>query len=154
MFFFLFFLKVAETWPACEQGRRSSAPGAPCGPASVLQAEWSGGNRAAGFPGSHRFLDLAAEGVDAEDLGVVVALGEGEAVALRGAVVAAHAEQDLVDGVVGDLGARLRVQQPGGSKGRGGVWLKGQECRDFATRGVQRPRRGRPTPERWRHSGS
>lgn len=50
--------------------------------------------------------------MDAEDLGVVVALGEGEAVALWGAVVATHAEQDLVDGIVGDFRARLRIQQP------------------------------------------
>lgn len=60
----------------------------------------------------HRFPDLAAEHVDPEDLGVVVALGEGEAVALRRAVVASHAEQNLVDGVVGDLRAGVGLQQP------------------------------------------
>lgn len=61
---------------------------------------------------TYRLLDLAAEDVDAEDLGVVVALGEGETVALWCAVMAAHTEEDLVDGVVGDLCARLGIQQP------------------------------------------
>lgn len=61
---------------------------------------------------SHRLLDLTAEDVDAEDLRVVVALGKGNAVALRRAVVAANAEEDLVNGVVGNLSAGLRVQQP------------------------------------------
>lgn len=60
----------------------------------------------------YRLLDLAAEDVDAEDLGVVMALSEGETVALWRAVVATHTEQDFVDGVVGDLCARLRIQQP------------------------------------------
>lgn len=50
--------------------------------------------------------------MDAEDLGVVVALGEGEAVALRRAVMAANTKEDLVNGVVGNLSAGLRVQQP------------------------------------------
>lgn len=63
---------------------------------------------------SHRLLDLTAEDVDAEDLGVVVALGEGEAVALWRAVVAANAKEDLINGVVGNLNAGLRVQQPDG----------------------------------------
>ncbi len=61
---------------------------------------------------SHRLLDLTAEDVDAEDLSVVVALGKGEAVALWRAVVAANTEEDLVNGVVGNLSAGLRVQQP------------------------------------------
>lgn len=61
---------------------------------------------------AHRFSYLAAEHMDPEDLGIVVALGEGEAVALRRAVVAAHAEQNLVDGVVGDLRVRVGVQEP------------------------------------------
>lgn len=61
---------------------------------------------------TYRLLDLAAEDVDAEDLGVVVAFCEGEAVALWRAVMATHTEQDLVDGVVGDLCACLRIQQP------------------------------------------
>lgn len=60
----------------------------------------------------YRLLDLAAEDVDAEDFCVVVAFGEGEAVALWRAVVAPHTEQNLVDGVVGDLCTRLGVQQP------------------------------------------
>lgn len=63
---------------------------------------------------SHRLLDLTAEDVDAEDLGVVVALGEGEAVALRRAVMAANTKEDLINGVVGNLSAGLRVQQPDG----------------------------------------
>lgn len=54
-------------------------------------------------PDSHRFSDLAAEHVDPEDLGVVVALGEGEAVALRCAIMSSHTKQDLINGVVGDL---------------------------------------------------
>ncbi len=61
---------------------------------------------------SHRLLDLTAEDVDAEDLSVVVALGKGEAVALWRAVVAPNTEEDLVNGVVGNLSAGLRVQQP------------------------------------------
>lgn len=63
---------------------------------------------------SHRLLNLTAEDVDAEDLGVVVALGEGEAVALRRAVVAANTKEDFINGVVGNLSAGLRVQQPDG----------------------------------------
>lgn len=60
----------------------------------------------------HRFSDLAAEHVDPEDLRVVVALCEGEAVTLRCAVVASHAKQDLINGVVGDLRVGVGVQQP------------------------------------------
>lgn len=52
--------------------------------------------------------------MDPEDLSVVVALGEGKAVALGRAVVAAHTEQDLVDRVVGDLRVGVGVQQPVG----------------------------------------
>lgn len=63
---------------------------------------------------SHRLLDLTAEDMDAEDLGVVVALCEGEAVALQRAVMAANTKEDLVNGVVGNLSAGLRVQQPDG----------------------------------------
>lgn len=57
-------------------------------------------------------MDLAAEHVDPEDLSVVVALGEGEAVALRCAIVSPHTEQDFVDGVVGNLRTVVGVQQP------------------------------------------
>lgn len=67
---------------------------------------------------SHRFLDLAAEDVDAEDLGVVVALGESETVALGCPVVTPNTEQDLIDGVVRDLSPCLRVQQPETEKKR------------------------------------
>lgn len=63
-------------------------------------------------PNPHRFSDLAAEHVDPEDLGIVVALGEGEAVALWRAIVSSHTEQDLIDGVVGDLRTGVGVQQP------------------------------------------
>lgn len=47
-----------------------------------------------------------------EDLRVVVALGEGEAVALRCAVVASHAKQNLINGVVGNLCVGVGLQQP------------------------------------------
>lgn len=50
--------------------------------------------------------------MDPEDLGVVVALGERKAVALRRAVMAAHAEQNLIDRVVGDLRTVVGVQKP------------------------------------------
>lgn len=50
--------------------------------------------------------------MDPEDLGIVVALSEGEAVALRCAVVAAHTEQNFVDWVVGDLRIGVGVQEP------------------------------------------
>lgn len=61
---------------------------------------------------TYGFLDFAAKDVDPEELGVVVAFREGEAVALGGPVVASHAEEDLVNGVVGDFGVRRRFQQP------------------------------------------
>lgn len=61
---------------------------------------------------AHRFSYLAAEHVDPEDLGIVVALSEGEAVALRCAVVAAHTEENLVDWVVGNLRVGIGVQEP------------------------------------------
>lgn len=50
--------------------------------------------------------------MDPEDLSVVVALGEGKAVALRRAVMASYAEQDLIDGVVGNLCIVVWIQQP------------------------------------------
>lgn len=67
-------------------------------------------------PNPHRFSDLAAEHVDPEDLGVVVALSEGKAVALWCAIMSSHTEQDLIDGVVGDLCTGVGVQQPVGKK--------------------------------------
>ena len=57
-------------------------------------------------------MDLAAEHVDPEDLGVEVALSEGKAVALWCAIMAAHTEQNLVYRVVGDLCTGVGVQQP------------------------------------------
>lgn len=60
----------------------------------------------------YRLLDLAAKHVNPEDLSVVVALSEGEAVALRCAVMAPHTEQNLINRVVGDLGVVVGVQQP------------------------------------------
>lgn len=74
-------------------------------------------------PATHCFSYLASEHMDPEDLGVVVALGEGEAVALRRAVVAAHTEQDLVDWVVGDLQVGVGVQES--------VWKKNITDVDF-----------------------
>ena len=61
---------------------------------------------------SHRFSDLAAEHVDPEDLSIVVALSEGKAVALCCAIMASHTEQNLIDGVVGNLCTGVGVQQP------------------------------------------
>lgn len=61
---------------------------------------------------SHRFLDLAAEDMDTEDLGVVVALCEGETVTLWCPVMTPNTEQDLIDGVVRYFSPTLRVQQP------------------------------------------
>lgn len=58
---------------------------------------------------SYCFLDLAAEDVYAEDLSVVVALCEGETVALWCPVMTSNTEQDLIDGVVRDLSPALRV---------------------------------------------
>lgn len=58
---------------------------------------------------SHRFLDLAAEDMDTEDLGVVVAFGEGETVALWCPIMTPNTEQDLIDGIVRDLCPTLRV---------------------------------------------
>lgn len=49
--------------------------------------------------------------MDPEDLGIVVALCEGEAVTLRRAVVAAYTEQNLVDWVVGNLRVGVGVQE-------------------------------------------
>lgn len=63
-------------------------------------------------------MDLAAEHVDPEDLSVVVALSEGEAVALWCAIMAPHTEENLIDGVVGDLCVSMRVQQPEGMRGK------------------------------------
>ncbi len=60
----------------------------------------------------HRFLDLAAEHVDPEDLSVIVALSESKAVALWCAIMASHTEQNLVDRVVGDFCTGVWVQQP------------------------------------------
>lgn len=57
-------------------------------------------------------MDLAAKHVDPEDLGVVVALSEGKAVTLWCAIMASHTEQDLIDGVVGNLGTVVGIQQP------------------------------------------
>ena len=61
-------------------------------------------------------MDLATENMDPEDLSIVVALSEGKAVTLWCAVMATHTEQDLIDGVVGDLSAGSGVQQPEGIK--------------------------------------
>lgn len=60
----------------------------------------------------HRFLDLAAEHMDSEDLSIVVALSEGKAVALWCAIMASHTEQNLIDRVVGDLCTGVGIQQP------------------------------------------
>ena len=60
----------------------------------------------------HRLLNLTAEHVDPEDLSIVVALGEGEAVTLWSTIMAAHTEQNLVDRVVGNLRTVVGVQQP------------------------------------------
>lgn len=60
----------------------------------------------------HRFSDLAAEHVDPEYLGIVVTLCEGKAVALWCAVMASHTEQNLIDGVVGNLRTGVGIQQP------------------------------------------
>lgn len=60
----------------------------------------------------HRLLDLTAEDMDAEDLGIVVALSKSKAVTLRSSIMAANTKQDLIDGVVSDLCAALRIQQP------------------------------------------
>lgn len=60
----------------------------------------------------HRLLDLAAEHMDPEDLSIVVALGEGKAVALWCAIMTPHTEQNLVNRVVGNLCTIVGVQQP------------------------------------------
>lgn len=57
-------------------------------------------------------MDLAAKHVNPEDLRVVVALSEGEAVALRCAVMASNAEQNLIDGVIGNFCVVVGIQQP------------------------------------------
>lgn len=61
---------------------------------------------------THRFTDLAAEHMDPEDLGIVVALSEGKAVALWCAIMASYTEQNLVDWVIGNLRTGIGVQQP------------------------------------------
>lgn len=55
-------------------------------------------------------MDLAAEHVDPEDLGIVVALSEGKAVALWSSIMTPYAEQNLVDRVVGNLRTVVGVQ--------------------------------------------
>lgn len=47
-----------------------------------------------------------------EDLGVVVALSESEAVALWGAIMASNTEQNLIDGIIGNFRVVVGVQQP------------------------------------------
>lgn len=51
--------------------------------------------------------------MDPEDLCIVVTLCEGKAVTLRRAVMASHTEQNLIDGVVGNLCVVVGIQQPG-----------------------------------------
>lgn len=65
---------------------------------------------------SYRLSDLAAEHMNPEDLCVVVALCEGEAVALWRAIVASDAEQNLINGVIGNFCVVVRVQQPDEAK--------------------------------------
>lgn len=61
---------------------------------------------------SYRLSDLAAEHVNPEDLCVVMALSEGEAVALWRAIMASDTEQDLINGVIGNFCVVVGVQQP------------------------------------------
>jgi len=53
--------------------------------------------------------------VDLEVLGAPVALGEGETITFHRTLVSSSAEQDLVDGKGGDLGAGGLVCNPGGT---------------------------------------
>jgi hypothetical protein len=61
---------------------------------------------------THSFLDMAGEDVDLKILRATVALSEGEAVALDGALATPGAEQHLVDGERSDLRARCLVHDP------------------------------------------
>lgn len=61
---------------------------------------------------THSFLDMAREDVDLEVLWAAVALSEGEAVTLDGALPTPGAEQHLVNGEGGDLRAWRLVHNP------------------------------------------